>query len=382
MNLRIAIVTRARAPYHKALQESLSAELGADGGHLRIFYPQHAWCPFTDESSLPQGPHLSVAWMDSQRVSPKWKGNGTRWSAEAISTQLPSAELWRGLTNYDPAVVWVHEYSPFTLGALLWAKRHHRPVVVSSEVGLANAHFFPWQVRLWHRLWSHLADGIVACSPAALKSGSGERRPVVAAFHAADSRMLKPMSRNAMPPDAPLQIVQTGRVLPRKGADLLLTALAGLRDRGFNHWRLRLLGPDTDDWGRSHITRLHLESQVEITGHLEEAALWEAFGQADVFVLATRQDTYAAVVHEAACLGLPLLVSRHAGAAEALVNEGINGFTFLPENTDDLAARISSMTDPATRERMAQASRLTAERFSAHERARAVRGWLQQHFSL
>ena len=45
----------------------------------------------------------------------------------------------------------------------------------------------------------------------------------------------------------------------------------------------------------------------------------------DVFVLPTLQDTYAAVVHEAACLGLPLLVSKHAGAADDHVHHDVEG---------------------------------------------------------
>jgi glycosyltransferase involved in cell wall biosynthesis len=90
----------------------------------------------------------------------------------------------------------------------------------------------------------------------------------VAAFHAADSRKLMPLLRS-IEDDDPILFVQVGRILPRKGTDLLLAALAQINAAGHRNWRLRLLGPDTDGWGRSHITRLGLDSQVEITGHLD-----------------------------------------------------------------------------------------------------------------
>lgn len=381
MNRRIAIVTRARAPYHRALQEAFAEEIGAVGGEVRLFYPRGSASAFADSATVPQGRHLSVVWLETEAISAAAKGYGTRWKSEASGTQLPSQRLWHELDLFDPALVWVHEYSPYTLGAVLWAKRRGRPVVVSSEVGLANEHFFPWQVRLWHRLWSHLADGIIACSPAALQPSCGEERPVVAAYHAADSRKLLSRLRS-IEADDPILFVQVGRILPRKGTDLLLAALAQLNAEGLRNWRLRLLGPDTDGWGCSHITRLGLDSQVEITGHLDGEALWQAFGQADAFVLATRQDTYAAVVHEAACLGLPLLVSRHAGAAEALVNEGKNGFTFLPEHAATFTACLRAAMNPAVLMTMSQHSRAIAEVTSAHVRARAAREWMGRHFSL
>lgn len=381
MNRRIAIVTRARAPYHRALLEAFAEEIGAVGGEVRLFYPRGSASAFADSATVPQGQHLSVVWLETEAISAAAKGYGTRWKSEASGTQLPSQRLWHELDLFDPALVWVHEYSPYTLGALLWAKLRRRPVVVSSEVGLTNEHFFPWQVRLWHRLWSHLADGIIACSPAALQPSCGEERPVVAAYHAADSRKLLPRLRSIEDND-PIQFVQVGRILPRKGTDLLLAALAQLNAEGCRNWRLRLVGPDTDGWGRRHIMRFGLESQVEITGHLDGEALWQAFGQADAFVLATRQDTYAAVVHEAACLGLPLLVSRHAGAAVALVQEGKNGFTFLPEDTATFTACLRAAMNPTALMTMSLHSRAIAEVTSAHVRARDVRAWMGRHFSL
>jgi len=381
MNRRIAIVTRARAPYHKALQEAYADEVGAAGGEVRLFYPRGSTSVFADSATVPQGRHISVVWLDTEEISAAAKGFGTHWKSEASGTQLPSWRLWHELDLFDPVLVWIHEYSPYTLGALLWAKWRGRPVVVSSEVGLANEHFFPWQVRLWHRLWSHLADGIIACSPAAIQPSCGEERPAVAAFHAADSRKLMPLLRS-IEDDDPILFVQVGRILPRKGTDLLLAALAQINAAGHRNWRLRLLGPDTDGWGRSHITRLGLDSQVEITGHLDGDALWQAFGQADAFVLATRQDTFAAVVHEAACLGLPLLVSRHAGAAEVLVQEGKNGFTFLPEDTAAFTACLHAALNPTALMTMSLHARAIAEETSAHVRARAVWTWMGQHFSL
>lgn len=378
---RVALVTRAWAPYHRALQESLAAAADKEGGSLGLFYPQSAWCPFDREEMLPSGSNVSLCQVSSAGVSPRWFHLGRRWKSEAIGTRLPSAAQWRALAMFDPTLVWIHEFSPFCVGGLLYAKMKGLPVVVSSEVGRGNMAWFPASVRLWHTWWGSRVDGWIAQTPAARVPVCASRAPMIEAYHAADSRKLRRNSEGARDWKG-IRFVQVGRVLPRKGADLLLAALAWVRDQGRKDWELRLVGPDTDGWGAAHIARFGLGDHVKITGHLDGKALWDAFGEADVFTLATRQDTYAAVVHEAACLGLPLVVSRHAGAAQALVREGENGWVVDPENAAEYGARLMALMNAETQQRMGEQARLTGEKYSAHKRGPAVWQWMSEHFGV
>ena len=108
----------------------------------------------------------------------------------------------------------------------------------------------------------------------------------------------------------------------------------------------------------------------------------EAVGTSDVFVLPSRADTYAAVVHEAACLALPLLISRHAGAAEAIVRNGENGFIIDPENAEEFAHRMLLMLDEDFRAKMSAAARAAGEEMSAHRRGEALWHWMDSQFGL
>lgn len=378
---RVALVTRAWAPYHRALQESLAAAAHQDGGSLGLFYPQSAWCPFDLEEMRPRGQNVSLCQVRSGSVSPGWFQSSARWKSEGIGTRLPSVAQWRALDKFDPTLVWIHEFSPFCIGGLLFAKMRGLPVVVSSEVGRGNMMWFPSSVRLWHACWGSCVDGWIAQTPAARVPVCASQAPVMEAYHAADSRKLVRNSERVKAWKGTL-FVQVGRVLPRKGADLLLKALAWVRDQGRKDWELRLVGPDTDGWGAAQIARHGLADHVKITGHLDGKALWDVFGEADVFTLATRQDTYAAVVHEAACLGLPLVVSQHAGAAQALVREGENGWIVDPENAVQYGERLMALMNEETQNRMGQQARLTGEEFSAHERGSAVWRWMSEHFGV
>ena len=376
---RIALVTRARAPYHKALQEAFAESLGKEET-LKIFYPRDSWTNFSEDLAIPAAPNISVEWVASKRVSGNAAVMLARYRTEAIGTQLPSGALWNALQAYRPEVVWIHEFSPYTLTGLWFARRRRIPVVVSTDVGQANSHSFPFMVRLWHRLWGSLVDGIIACTPAARQPLCGIAMPVVEAYHAADSRKFLPITsdhqRNGV-----TQFVYVGRIIPIKGIDLLLAAVSRLKQAGNIEWKLKLIGPETDHYGSALIERHGLQREVEITGRKEGDELRREFSQGDAFVIASRQDTYGAVVHEAACLGLPLLVSRHAGAAEALVSESKNGFAIEPRDTADFATRLQALCDRHLRARMSAECKKTAELFSAHRRGPAVRAWLRENFA-
>ncbi len=378
---RIALVTRARAPYHKALQEAFAQSLGA-GSSLQVFYPKDSFCPFDEDRTIPAGPNVTTTWIDSTRLRGGATAMLTRHRSEAIGTQLPSRALWRALVAGKPDVVWAHEYSPYTLTGILYAKTHRVPVVVSSDVGLGNRDSFPWIVRMWHRLWGHLADGVIACTPSARQPLCGTSLPCVEAYHAADSRVFVPAAKNDSPDHGTTHFVFVGRVIPVKGIDLLLAAAARLKAQGRTRWDLRLIGPDVDGYGAALIEKFGLRNEVRITVFKEGAALRAEFSKGDAFVIATRQDTYAAVVHEAACLGLPLVVSQHAGAADALVRDGVNGFKIDPADVGSFADRMASLCDRERRAPMAREARKTGEHFSAHRRGPAVWEWMQRSFAV
>jgi glycosyltransferase involved in cell wall biosynthesis len=363
---RIVHVTRARAPYLRALQESFAKAMGGSGS-LHVLWPQREPSDFPDAAAVPVADNIHVTEVAMGRTV----GNGRR---------LPSSALWRALDEARPDLVWVHEFSPYTVAGLCYAKRRGLPVVVSTEVGRRNAHFFPWPVRLWHRHWGHFADGIIANCPAAREPLCDEARPVVDAFHAVDSRDFVPAPNQECNGTATFAFV--GHLIPRKGVDLLLDAALALKQQGVSGFRINLIGRDHEGWAAREVAARGLETTVDMSGFLSGEPLQDAIRAADVFVLPTRKDTYAAVVHEAACLGMPLLVSRHAGACEALVREGVTGFSFLPEDSGGFAEQMRRMLDSGLRQRMREASRAAGDALSAHRRGPALWEWMRREFAV
>ncbi|SDP25337.1 glycosyltransferase family 4 protein [Lentzea jiangxiensis] len=89
-------------------------------------------------------------------------------------------------------------------------------------------------------------------------------------------------------------------ITPRKGHDVLLRALRRL-DRD---WRLTCVGPH-----RPFLGELPRDERVSFPGPLAGEALTGAYLQADLFVLASRAETYGMVVTEALAHGLPVIAS-------------------------------------------------------------------------
>jgi len=120
--------------------------------------------------------------------------------------------------------------------------------------------------------------------------------------------------------DGVVHLLSVATVHAGKGHETLLGALG---DAAVDGWHLTCAGSLTrDEATAAHVVdtarRLHLEDRVRFAGDLAHDALAGCYDAADVFVLATRRETYGMAVAEALARGLPIVATR-TGAIPALV---------------------------------------------------------------
>ncbi len=104
-----------------------------------------------------------------------------------------------------------------------------------------------------------------------------------------------------------------GRVHPSKGLDLLLPAWRAVQDR-FTDWRLIIAGPDNGGYLKRVQTlsdQLQLK-RIEFLGELKGEQKWEAYREAELFVLPTYSENFGMTVAEALAAGVPAIVSKGA----------------------------------------------------------------------
>lgn len=357
----VAFVTPHKATYLKPLYESFAAAQPNPWRTL-IVWPEEHRSEHPQELLTPVAKNLDVRRVVTRGIGGKFFGG---------------RELQKVLSATDPQMIVIQEYSPFSIGGLRFARKRKIPVVVITEVGARNRHLFSRRAQLWHSICSRFVNGIAAACPAAHETISGRKLPSVSIYHAVDSQLYEPLPRQN---NGPVIFAYLGQLIPRKGLDLWIAASRKLRDSGREDFKLRIIGGGDDAWLQSVIAAEGMGDKIECCGFLSGAAMREALGTSDVFVLPTRADTYAAVVHEAACLGLPLLVSKHAGAAEALVREDINGHIIDPDDSADFADKMLRLLDGSTRLRMSREARITANQLSAHQRGAALWHWMERTF--
>ncbi len=106
--------------------------------------------------------------------------------------------------------------------------------------------------------------------------------------------------------DGASRLLCVASVTPRKGHDVLLDALGTLADVP---WTLDCVGPTRADDHRAALDRRGLGDRVRFTGPLAGEPLERAYAAADLFVLASRAETYGMVVAEALARGIPVVAS-------------------------------------------------------------------------
>lgn len=93
-----------------------------------------------------------------------------------------------------------------------------------------------------------------------------------------------------------------------------------------------------------YITQLALEDTIHLPGFLQQDELLPYFAHASCFIHASIQEQWGLVVNEAMAAGLPVLVSNRCGCFEDLITEGVNGFGFNPENSQQLTNLMLKMS--------------------------------------
>jgi glycosyltransferase involved in cell wall biosynthesis len=163
--------------------------------------------------------------------------------------------------------------------------------------------------------------------------------------------------------DGITRLLAVGAVVPRKGYDVLIAALAALRELP---WHLTIAGDRTRDAQTAakldaDIRRFGLGEHISLFGAVSDERLAELYLQADLFTLASRYEGYGMVFSEAVAHGLPI-VGTNAGAIPETVPDGA-GLLVRPEDVTALASALRRVIESsAERQRMAAASREAARK--------------------
>jgi glycosyltransferase involved in cell wall biosynthesis/SAM-dependent methyltransferase len=363
------------APFVRSIARAL-----ADRGHeLRVLAPERSGAPRqTVEPGivvdwLPYAPHVSLRVIGHAQSLKN--DNRVRPEAFAALPLYLCAMLKAGrriCREWNPQAIHAHWVIPNApVGAML-AREFNLPLVINlhgSDVYLALKSLAYGQVARWTL---RQAVAVIAPSQAlydgAVRLGADPSRVYVCP-HGVDSQRFQPL--DALPvPGQPLVVMCAGRLVPKKGIDVLLRAapdilravpMAEIWVVGDGDYR-PVLEAQRDALPAPLAGRIRFLGQVDwdqMPAMLRRAAVFAAPSVRDS---AGNEDGLPTILLEAMACGCPVVASHIAGIP-LVIRDNENGLLLPPGDAEALGrAVVDLLKDPQCRARLGSAGRALVER--------------------
>jgi glycogen(starch) synthase len=159
-------------------------------------------------------------------------------------------------------------------------------------------------------------------------------------------------------------VLALGRVVEKKGFDLLLGAYAAIEPGQRTAADVVIGGQGEALAGLRHqASELGIADQVHFVGRLSREQVAEAMAGASMFVMPSRLEPFGIVILEAWRAGTPVVATSRGGPPE-FVHDGHDGLLVDPFDTAGFAAALESLlTDTERRERIGRAGQARVQEF-------------------
>lgn len=134
-------------------------------------------------------------------------------------------------------------------------------------------------------------------------------------------------------------ILSVGQFIPRKGYDVLIKAMARLKDENIGCYIVG--GTPTQEY-INLVNESGVEDKIHFAGFKLKDELNKYYMVADLFVLPTREDIWGLVINEAMAKGLPVVTTTRCIAGLELIKEPLTGELTVPEDDAKLAEAIKN----------------------------------------
>jgi glycosyltransferase involved in cell wall biosynthesis len=260
-----------------------------------------------------------------------------------------------------------HFFYPDGVAAVMLGKKLGKPVVISARGSdLTYLPRFAYQ-RRWIQWAMREADALVTVSESlrreAITLGAVEGK-VRTLRNGVNLEEFRPVDRAearrfAGVPETAKVVASVGNLIPLKGHDLFIRALAGLPDV---HGLIVGGGPE-DAALRTLVDSLGLNDRVHFLGRVPHGTMAKVYSAADGLVLASSREGWPNVLLEAMACGTPAVATAVGGIPE-IVTVAESGYLLADRTSDAIAAALSALFQaPPDR----AATRAYAEKFDWSE---------------
>ncbi len=361
----VVILFRRIGPYHRARINASMQRFRTNSVELTSADTTYAWEPL---------------------IAPELSSISVYSNGESLgSRRILSRRVRRILDELKPRAVAVPGWSEaFALSALEWCIANNTPAVIMSETQGIDFARRGWKEAVKTKLLGLYSAALVGGSShvAYMESLGFQSDRIFTGYDVVDNDHFRQGADRARSDadnlrrllDLPERyFLASSRFIEKKNLLGLLSAFAHFRSLTPRAgWKLVLLGDGPlKPQILAEASRLRLGSDLILPGFVQYDGLPAYYGLASAFIHASTTEQWGLVVNEAMASGLPVFISDRCGCARDLVQDGVNGHTFSPLQTETLAQLMLDLTaDGAKRRQMGEASR------------RIISNWSTEYFAI
>lgn len=330
--VRVAFVTHALSPHRLALLECV-ADSVAD---LRVFLSQA-------EDKLHKFPLETGRLNVTVQRSLNWehKFQNVHGYPDVSHVHIPY-DTYGQLLRYRPDVVVTTELGMRSLLAAVYRSRHSGTRLVLWATLSERTEATRGRVRGLVRRWLvGKVDSVFVNGKggAAYMRTLGYKGALYMVPYAIDDAPFQTMSY--LPVPGRFRLLYTGQLIPRKGLPAFCRTLnAWCNDHPETKVELTLVGEGDEHDAIQAIPTVG-SLTVKVFDRVNQEQLVRYHEEADIFAFPTLGDEWGVVVNEALIAGRPVLGSVHSQAATELVEEGVNGWLWNPDQDGSLYAALT-----------------------------------------
>ncbi|TCM20893.1 glycosyltransferase involved in cell wall biosynthesis [Novosphingobium sp. PhB165] len=301
--------------------------------------------------------------MEAAGLDPRVRDGGEKDHARALHWMMHEVRAWRATH------LWT-SLSRATLLGLIAGPMMNLPVISWQHAAFLK----PWNLRLLRLLQSRaslwVADSRSVARFATQRLGVSEQRLETWPIYAVDPAM--PVAQGWHPGEV-LRLGSLGRLHPVKGYDVLIEALARLRQGGFVPpvpCEVVIAGDGAERERLEAQARTLGVENLRLAGYTEEPKRFLA--DCHLYLQPSRSEGFCIAGHEALTAGLPVVASRVGELAHS-IRSGETGWLAAPGDAGSLAEGLrAALGDPSRLSVLGRSARADMlDRFSPERFSRA-----------
>jgi glycosyltransferase involved in cell wall biosynthesis len=270
----------------------------------------------------------------------------------------------RTIDRFNPDYLIVYGYNQIAqMMALQHAIWREIPFALRSDSNVYLDESQSWRSRVRRRLLRSLVRRAHAVLPVGEANRAYWQRygavdsQIFMAPYAVDNETIDGLARRSKRGRTRwVELVFVGRMLPRKGGDLLMQAFNALTAAADVRLTMVGDGPERETWQAMQSSAAR--ERTRWSGKMTNVSAIEAMAGGDLLIVPSRYEPWGLVVNEAMAAGLPVVAHARCGSAIDLIEPRVTGWTFDELNADALTRVLAEVVaDRDLLEQMGDAAR-------------------------